>query len=181
MSLVRANYVLLDTVVILLCEERHVLLGSISSWIFASAAFAVIIMMGRDGQHMHGSLVDYSFSRGHLLYMPDATTLHNTLLLDDEADAVPLVFEAGDYTSTITLRVEHPQVGDSEEVVIYSHSTDSSSSPSTTGGEHKLALPAGPLYGRVTLRVSSKLQFAATMPGAQIRFCLCLEPQTAAA
>ncbi|CAE7869335.1 mask, partial [Symbiodinium sp. KB8] len=142
--------------------ERHYLIVSLLTWLVATAALSVLILLGLDGLQMRGSLLEYSFSKGHVVYLPGVTALNNTLLLHDDVDSVTFGFEAGVHTKTITLRLEHPQMqlNDSEKVVLFSHRADSKLA--VPAGEYPLNLPAGPLYARIIVEAESRLKIPPT-------------------
>ena len=76
----------------------------------ATAAWAVLAYMTLDGMRMHGTLVDYSFSQGYLLYEAEATTLQNTLLLHSSSDSITFAFQIGEHTASLSLEYQHPQL-----------------------------------------------------------------------
>lgn len=45
---------------------------------------------------------------GHLAYLSEASTLHNSLLLHDKTDAVTFMFEPSMHTDRVQVMVEHP-------------------------------------------------------------------------
>ena len=45
---------------------------------------------------------------GHLAYLSEASTLHNSLLLHDDTDAVTFMFEPSMHTDRVQVMVEHP-------------------------------------------------------------------------
>ncbi|CAK8992716.1 unnamed protein product [Durusdinium trenchii] len=147
-------------------REGHHFAVSFLTWLMGIAGLSVVILMGLDGIQMQGSLIHYSFSKGHLIYLAETSTLHNTLLLHDDADTLIFGFEAGDHTENVSVRLEHPQLGkeDAENISSVSQvmSDEHAGSPKTLSGEYKIILPAGPLYSRIIVKAASKLQIAPT-------------------
>ena len=115
-----------------------------------------------------GTLLDYSFSKGHLAYWAGPTALQNTLLLHDDADSVTFFFEGSDTTEAIHLKLEHPQLDpeDFEPIPLFIRSREGKGDPGAgegakaVAGEHQLNLPAGPLYSRITVEVANNVCFA---------------------
>ncbi|CAE7258305.1 unnamed protein product, partial [Symbiodinium microadriaticum] len=105
------------------------------AWI-ASAAMALALS---DFLHLRGELLKYEVSRGHLTYPSNNEAVHNTLLLDSNADALTLGIELFDHTHGVQMKIESPLLNASDVI------------PFNKSGEHQLALPSGPFYSRITL------------------------------
>ena len=110
-------------------------------------------------------MLDYSFSKGHLTYLAGDRAVQNTLLLHDDADSITFYFEAGTSTESVKLTIQHPLLNDSNAVLLYSlngegeASEAADASSKTPAMEYQLDLPAGPLYGRITVETSSTVCF----------------------
>ena len=89
-----------------------------------------------DSCQMRGELVHYTWSRGYLVYPSEAQAVHNTLLLDLNADSVDLSLQKGIHTHSVTVLVEHPSFAESFRI---------EESP------WQISLPKGPAYSRISL------------------------------
>ena len=114
----------------------------VSHYIARSLILVGFILAARitlDTLQLRGELVDYSVNRGKLVYPAGSHAIHNTLLLDQNADSLTLNVELGDFTYGLMIQLEHPLVSDSEDLFL------------NQSGEQQLSIPAGPLYSRLTL------------------------------
>eukprot|EP00438_Fugacium_kawagutii_P035548 Skav214504 [mRNA] locus=scaffold1011:356928:371333:- [translate_table: standard] len=105
-------------------------------------------------------LVDYSFSEGHLVYLPQATARQNTLLLHESTDSVNFVFERGAHTKNVTLKLEHLQLENQTLSVPLLDEAEGEEMQSML--KYQLNLPQGPLYSRITVEAESRLRIKAT-------------------
>ena len=122
------------------------------TWLLATGALTLLILIVLDGLKMRGELIDYSFTRGHITTPPHALAHQNTLLLHKDVDSLPFTFSTGPFTSKVKLRLEHPLLNSSEaeNVTIFDGN-------STDGGEYSISVPAGPLYSRLIVDAASHL------------------------
>ncbi|CAE7777586.1 ankrd52 [Symbiodinium sp. CCMP2456] len=152
-------------------REGHYLLASFFTWFAATVGLSVLVLMSLDCTHMQGTLVHYSFSRGHLMYPAMATSFHNTLLLEDATDSLTFFFEGGSHTQSVSLKIEHPQLESnlSSNVVLFSKEdgvegvaqVSEMAELSQAAGQYQFSLPPGPLYSRITVAAGSKLKIPA--------------------
>ena len=122
------------------------------TWLLATGALTLLILIVSDGLQMRGELIDYSFTRGHITTPPHALAHQNTLLLHKDVDSLPFTFSTGPFTSKVELRLEHPLLNSSEaeNVTIFDGN-------SSDGGEYSISVPAGPLYSRLIVDAASHL------------------------
>lgn len=121
-----------------------------------------------------GSLVDYSFNKGHPTYASEAAALHNTLLLHDDIDSFTFVFEASEYTKSINFTLQHPQSEWDLNVTLFTRDNWEKAGDNVDeyvpagspipAGEYKVNLPPGPLYSQIVVFAESKLQIPPTRP-----------------
>ena len=103
-------------------------------------AFMLVARVMLDVLQLRGELVDYSVSRGKLAYMAGSHALHNTLLLDQNADSLMLNVQLGEFTHGVLIKTEHPLLPADDTALILNES-----------GEQQISLPGGPLYSRLSL------------------------------
>ena len=65
------------------------------TWLLATGALALLILIVLDELKMRGELIDYSFTRGHITTPPHALAHQNTLLLHKDVDSLPFTFSTG--------------------------------------------------------------------------------------
>ena len=113
-----------------------------------------------------GSLIDYSFSKGHLMHVAGTMAVQNTLVLHDDTDSMSFFFEAGDGTKRVNLKLEHPQLdikGSPAPLFSYDRREGTEAGgfggPSVLAGEFQLYLPPGPLYSRIVLEAEDSFCF----------------------
>ena len=122
------------------------------TWLLATGALTLLILIVLDGLQMRGELIAYSFTRGHITTPPHALAHQNTLLLHKDVDSLPFTFSTGPFTSKVELRLEHPLLNssDAEPVTIFDGNA-------TDGGQYLVSVPAGPFYSRLIVDAASHL------------------------
>lgn len=104
----------------------------------AILATVILGLVALEGCQIRGELINYSWSRGHLVYPAEYQGFHNTLLLDSTVDTMTLNVDVAKNTRGVGLRGHHPQL---EEVNDTFFETDGNESV-----EFQVFLPTGPLY-----------------------------------
>ncbi|CAE7242519.1 Fem1b [Symbiodinium natans] len=134
-----------------LSKQRAVLrsLASLVSRLCAVSGLAVLMLIVLDVQSTQPQLTRYSFDRGYLQYPASEEAYHNTLVLPADVDSVVFFFEVGAHTSHLFLKCVHPLLEEVEPVLLFS-----AKDRAERTGEYQLAIPAGPLYSRITVEAT---------------------------
>ena len=104
-----------------------------------------------------GSLIDYSFSKGHLTYLGGTMALHNTLLLHSNTDSMDFFFEGGHGTRKIRFKIEHPWLEGSPVLDYPLDRREGAEAGSVLARNLELLLPGGPMYSRIVLEAENSM------------------------
>lgn len=129
-------------------------------WLWATSALSLLMCIVFDGMQMGGELVQYSLSRGYTSIPPHALATQNTVMLHTNVDSFTFSFAAGEFTSRLQLKLEHPLLEASNPVAnmvpIFDASNESEKSVPDRS-EYSVSVPAGPLYSRLIIEAESHL------------------------